>query len=147
MQRKKTFVLLEILIGFALVSISTLPFLKYPFRHIRQELDMLFEMQITRKAQQRLCEIERQIIQGQLDKSFLFPPEINKSKVLTKKTVAIDLPNHWSRNYEELLKLECGAQRKDDQFCYSLIHIHLSYEKKGQEKMSFHTELVAQKKN
>ena len=146
MRRKKPFVLLEILIGFTLVSVSILPFLRYPFRHMREELNMLFEMQITRHAQERLCEIEREFIQQQIDGGLAFPDEIKKKKRISQGTVSIPLPNEWERSYHEVVEVECTAQRKDQEFHYALIHIYLTYETKGQDKMEFHTELVAQKK-
>ena len=145
MRTKKTFVLLEILIGFALVSISILPFLRYPYRHMQKELDMLFQMQLTRYAQERLCAIEREMCANEIDPEYLFNTE-KKIHELKPALKVISLPNGWDRRYEEHLKFEWTAQRKDEKFLYSLVHVHLSYHKGEEEITSFHSELVAQKK-
>jgi len=147
MRTKKTFVLLEILIGFALVSISILPFLRYPYRHMQKEIDMLFQMQLTRYAQERLCEIERELCAGSIDIEKLLDTK-KKRKILQFDPVQkqISLSKNWSRIYAEKLHFEKTAQRASDQTLYTLIHIYLSFPIGKDEKMEFHTELVAQKK-
>ena len=146
MRRKKTFVLLEVLIGFALVSMSILPFLQYPYRHMQKELDMLFEMQLTRVAQERLCQIEQEMCENKIDPKYFFNTEHPKH-ALPSALKVISLQTGWERKYQEQIQFEWTAQRKDEAFLYSLVHIHLTYKQKNKKIAEFHTELIARNKN
>lgn len=145
MRRKKTFVLLEIIIGFSLVTLSILPFLRYPFRYMHAELGMLFEVQLTRVAQERLCALERQMYEGQVDESFLFGEKAKKAVYSTVPT-SIKLADGWQRQYTEEVRFVRSAKRKDDEYVYSLVSIQLSYKAKGSSTMEFRSKIIAQKK-
>lgn len=142
MRKKKSFVLLEVLIGLALVSVSILPFLRYPFRHMHQELEKLFEMQLACFAQERLVEIEVALSENEISEEFLFG-EKNKKIPFSTTTQTIELPGGWKRTFSEKVFFKSSAQRVDDQNrVYSLVHIFLEYGKAAK----FEGEVIAKKK-
>lgn len=145
MKRKSPFVLLEILIGFALVSVSVLPFLRYPHRQMRGQLDALFEMELARFAQKRFAEVEVALCMNEIEEKYPFGPR-KTTQSLPSTTIQLSLPNGWSRTYTETLSFESTAQKRIQQnIHYSLVHIYLTYHKDGRWITEYHSQLIAQK--
>ncbi|NGX45099.1 MAG: hypothetical protein K940chlam2_00241 [Chlamydiae bacterium] len=59
---KRPFVLLELLIAFALVSISALPFIRYPLQHLRSEVSNLYVMELEREIDKELAKLQIKLI-------------------------------------------------------------------------------------
>jgi len=123
---KKPFVLLELLIAFALVSTCILPFLRYPFKHMEKELDCLFNMELDRQARQRLSEIVANIYCNEVEKETLVSTDV---KVKQKKEgVKISLPCGISRKYQERVFLYEAKKKVDKNLKeISLVHARVEY--------------------
>lgn len=148
MRRKKTFafVLLEVLIGFALVSISILPFLRYPYQHMRKEMDMLFEMQLARVGQNRLGEMVVLLNEKEIDEERLFGEKKVAENYETRERTFF-LPGKLKRTYTEVTKVFWTRQKIDDANLKSaLISIVVEYHFDKRKIASYQTKLIAQKK-
>jgi len=146
LRMKKSFVLLEVLIGFALVSISILPFLRFPYQHLQIELDMLFEMQLHRDAQKRLADIEVRLRKNQINHRLIFD-QYKKKEIYTDQSYEIKINPKISRTYREVIKFESTAQRLgNNRLKSSLLNTYIHYYYKKKKVATFQSELVVQKK-
>lgn len=146
---KKTFVLLEILIAFALVSISILPFLRFPYATMKKELDLLFEMELQKKGQNCLVEMTQEFLEKKLPSSLFFDEEKQQEPV-RHETITIQLGKGIERKFEEKVYVQFEKQKKGaDQTLYSLGIIRIDYLPVGKKigrKLRLETQVVAQKK-
>jgi len=144
---KKTFVLLEVLIGLALVSMTILPFLRYPYQHMRDEINMLFDMELHKYGQTRLAKIETLLRMNQIDEQFIFPTKIDTEKIYSDEKYSLSLQDDLKRHYREKIVFKSSAQKQNkDRLKSSLVHTYVRYYFKGKKIAEFHSELVVQKK-
>ncbi|NGX38576.1 MAG: hypothetical protein K1000chlam2_01750 [Chlamydiae bacterium] len=135
---KRTFVLLEILIAFALVSISILPFLRYPYQYMKKEIDILFEMELEQLAQKTLAQLHMALYQEEND--LVSPKQSNK--------IEVTLPRGMKRTYLVKAKVKWKKQKrdKDNNILRSLVDIKLDYYYQNKNKLSAIIEVIVTKK-
>jgi len=128
MVRKKTFVLLELIIAFALVSTCVLPFFRFPYRHMEKEIDLLFQMELERHARNRLVDIQERIYTDPALQRMLFADSIDTSAWEENPAYKVVLPGGIQRTfrektflYREKLKKENGGDR------WALARIRVAY--------------------
>lgn len=123
---KKTFILLELFLAFALVSCCILPFLRYPFTHVRKELDCLFKMELDRVARNRLSEWFAQLYAHEIDQKLVLTGE--KETALQTKLVHIALQSGVSRDYVEKVYLYETREKIDANLkATSLMTLRIDY--------------------
>lgn len=149
MKKKQTFVLLEIVMAFAIVSIAILPFFRYPYQHMCKEMEILFEMELERHAQNKLAEVYEFFMKREIPDKILFGDQKQKDPYQTN-TITIKLGEGFTRNYQEKLFIDWTRQKlSNDRIVYSLNHFKITYssfQKKKGPVLSVETEAVAQKK-
>ncbi len=144
---KKTFVLLEVIIAFALVSIATLPFFRYPFQHMQKELTTLFEMELENFAQNKITKLHEQLLQKKLSQSLIFGDQKQKSP-MEINFVNIQLAPNISRTYEEKVFVTWEKQKiSNDQKITVLVHFKVQYRKPNKKFiiLEAESESIAQK--
>ena len=156
MRRKKTFILLEILIGLALASLVILPSLSPIYRQIHRQKEVLFQEKLTLFAQERLCELERAFYalaeknsssqsnpfpKDTLDK--LFSNKTQKTIHLSPKKQTLTLSPHrgsktkkWERHYKEEIKLVLDKKKESEEARHALITLSLKYSNLNGTKLS-----------
>lgn len=139
--KRNHFVLLEILIAFALVSVSILPFMHYPFEHMRKEIDLLFEMELEKIAQNEL--VDTQIS--------LYKKEINLDGIIKNEEIHVELLKGYRRTYLKNVTITQEKQKLSDDKVMTVmlkIEVKLTPKNKKINDTSFtaETKLVAQKK-
>jgi hypothetical protein len=92
---KRPFILLELLIAFALVSISALPFIRYPLQHLRWEVSDLYVMELEREIDKTLSKLQIQLFSEPVEseKEILLKVRLNEEmsrsfhgKITVKRT-------------------------------------------------------------
>ncbi|NGX47491.1 MAG: hypothetical protein K1000chlam3_00865 [Chlamydiae bacterium] len=146
--KKHSFVLLEILIAFALVSIAILPFFRYPFQHMQKELSTLFEMELERIAQNKLTELHTQLFQKSIAEQLIFA-DGRQTKPIETNRISVDLAPNFTRTYEEKVFVTWERQKlSNDRIMTALVHFKLQYRKPNKRWIILQAEskAVAQKK-
>ena len=128
--RKKPFVLLELLIGFALVSISILPFLRFPHLAMKKELELLHEMELEKAVQMELVNLQTEVMQ----KCELFSDEIEKWTVNKKKYTLV-----------RSVALEKSKEGQDNML-YSLLDLKISVLQGKEQLLEKKSHLIAKKR-
>ena len=95
MVKKRSFILLELVIAFALVSMSALPFIRYPLQHLRSLVTDLYVMELEREIDRVLAKLHIDLIQDpkELQQEILLNVRLNqemqrsfKGKITVKRT-------------------------------------------------------------
>lgn len=92
------FVLLEILIAFALVSTAVFPFMHYPFEHMRKEIDLLFEMEMEKLVQDELVATQIALYKKEINIDPLFNQNESK-QIKYQEEVKAELSKRYARTY------------------------------------------------
>lgn len=148
MASKYSFVLLELLIGFALVSMAILPFIRFPYTHLKQEINALFTEELERFAQNRLVQFEIKLRTNKVPEEDLFPDKLNIKKTYPEKRKTLYLPDNMKRTYIEKRSLVCKKQKANANIHSSLLHLKIEYfesKKNTDPKVSAKTKVVIQK--
>lgn len=142
-RKTHTFVLLEIMIAFALVSATILPFFSHPFQHIQKELSTLFEMELERHAQNTLLTLHTLLYKNEIPQEMLFG-DTQQHTPFEIRMISVELsPNH-RRNYEEKVFIEWEKQKtSSDQVAFALIHFKVQYCKPKKKKILLETQSAA----
>ena len=127
---KKPFVLLELLIAFALVTFTILPFLHYPYHDVKQQLNCLFEIELQQHAQKELAKWEALLYSG--DKDLLdriFSEKSSKGQLDSDNCeVALCLADKVKRKYHRKLFLHPTSRKKaQDGSLLALVKIEVQY--------------------
>lgn len=137
--KKKPFILLELLIAFALVSSSILPFIRYPYEQMKKEIDLLFEMEIAHQAEEILGEIQAEIYQNKVPLEVLFNSD-SKATYGDEKPLHIHIAD-MKRKYRIQTYIFSKKQKKGpDGTEWALATIKLVISSKKKEKKPFRTE-------
>lgn len=145
---KRNFVLLEILIAFALVGGAILPFLHYPFDHMRKEIDLLFEMELEKIAQKELVDWQIRLYKNEIDPAWIFG-DVKVRRQLNEEEVKVELCKGWNRTYKRKVVLKTSAKKlTDDRMLTVLVHFETQFYplKKREAALIAKTKLIAQKK-
>lgn len=148
-EKKRHFVLFEVLIAFALVSMAALPFFRYPYQHMQKELSLLFEIELEQVAQNKLVYLHEQLLKKQIAAPLLFTKE-QKGPVEANE-ITVTLPNGFTRKYQEKVFITPQLQKQSisDQTTTSLIQFKVEYRESNNNNKSIlkaESEAVAQKK-
>ena len=108
----RPFILIELLIAFALVSASALPFIRYPLQHLSREIDALFQMELSREAEKAFADVQIALLQNKIPPSFLEKP---KFQIYQKETQEISLTPRLARRFERVIKLKPESQKKTNE--------------------------------
>ncbi len=116
MVRPKTqrpLILLELVIAFALVSASALPFIRSPLRSLSKELELLFCMELERIAEEELINTRAAMYMDEdLSKSLQAQEKI----VYQKKVRECKLSGELSRRFEkEIILIKKGSKKGADE--------------------------------
>jgi len=126
--RKKNFILLELLIAFALVSITILPFIRFPYAQMRKEIDLLFEMQLEKVAQEELADLQVEIFQKKVDSKLFFSKKAQRDKPYQEEEITLSLFSKRKRKYIKQVFLYWERQKKDsDNKTYAFCTIKIKY--------------------
>jgi len=153
--KKRSFVLLEILIAFTLVSVSILPFLRFPFKHMQKEIDMLFEMELERVAQNELTHLQETLYKREVPENVLFVEEDVKEEDKKKcyrgsGEVELILPGGLKRIYSMRSSISQERKKKlKEGDMVSLINLQVEFlnpEDKRTKSLTAKLQAIAQKK-
>jgi hypothetical protein len=145
---KKTFVLLEILIAFALVSVATLPFFRYPYQHMKKELSLFFEIELERVAQNKLCSLQEQLFKKEIAEQLIFGDKAQKKPIETN-LITVSLHPDFIHTYEEKVSVTWEKQKlSNDRNLTALVHFKIQYREPGKKWIVLQVDhdAVAQKK-
>jgi len=148
MKKKRSFVLLEIMIAMALITTTLLPFFHYPFEHMQLELKALFEMELERVAQNKLTELQTLLWKKEISEERIFSDKQFKEPLETK-IFTLELSSKLKRKYEERSYVTWQKQKlSDDRTITALVHFKVEYRtpKKRWLILSAEAETVAQKR-
>lgn len=107
--------LLEVMIAFALISISVLPFLRYPSQQMTKEMELLFSMKLETIAMEELAKMRTEVLYSdffKIDKIF-DPKNADKSPIEVDKEFVVTLPGKFRRTYIKKNYLYWDSQKKD----------------------------------
>ncbi len=146
--KKRPFVLLEILIAFTLVSISILPFLRFPFLNMQKEIDTLFEMELERVAQNELTDIVEMLLQKNIPETILFAEK--KERLSIGGKVELHLPGGLRRTYQKRASVYWKKQKKvNEKSLFSLVNIRVEFlnpKNKRKKSLTANLEAIAEKR-
>jgi len=126
--KKKTFVLLELLIAFALLSISVLPFIRFPYTHMQKEIDALFTMKLEQEAQEALAKMQRDLYKKKVPTNLLFGEEKQTKIPYAKEKILLTLPTGMQREYEKQVFYFWDKQKSpSDLIKYALITLRVDF--------------------
>lgn len=146
--KRYNFVLLEILIAFALVSISILPFMHYPFEHMRKEIDLLFEMELEKIVQNELVDTQICLYRKEINLDGIFKNE-TKKHLKTDEEVNVEFLKGYNRTYLKSVTISKEKQKLSDDKVKTVflnIEVKLTPKNKKEKPFSAETKLVTQKK-
>lgn len=148
-KKKKTFVLLELLIAFALVSMSILPFLRYPYLTMKKEVNLLFQMELERKAEAELCALFDYAANLNIDYPELFGDN-QKTTDLETTPWTLRLAPTVARHYDIVWKVTRKPCKKADQHHFAYVILKVKIYPKGKRGntalITAESPLIAQKK-
>lgn len=141
------FVLLEILIAFALVSTAVFPFMHYPFEHMRKEIDLLFEMELEKLVQDELVATQVALYKKEINIDPLFNQNESK-QIKYQEEVKAELSKGYTRTYLKNVTITREKKKmSSDRVATLLLKIEVKLVPKQKGKpFSAKTDLVAQKK-
>lgn len=109
---KKPFILLELLIAFALVGISIVPFIRFPLHQIKKETDFLSHMELERRANNILCKMTEKLIRKEVPQEPLF--QIKKKIIDSElQELKIAFADDLKRTYSFHSYYECEKVKID----------------------------------
>jgi len=146
-RREQHFVLLEILIAFALVSTAIFPFIHYPFEHMRKEIDLLFEMEVEKLVQDELVATQIALYKKEINIDPLFKKNETK-QIKYQEEIKAELSKGYTRTYLKNVTISWDKKKlSNDQVATILLTIEVKLVPKQKGKsFSAKTMLVAQKK-
>jgi len=143
------FVLFEILIAFALVSVSIFPFLRYPFEDMRREVNLLYEMELEKLAQSELIDLQIQLYRNEINPNLIFG-EKKTSALTSLEKVKVQPCAGWSKEYLKSVLIKNKTQKiTNDKTKTVLLHLEVRfYELKNEHEaiLKASSAIVAQKK-
>lgn len=146
--KKRSFVLLEILIAFTLVSLCTLPFIRFPFQHMQKEMDTLFDMELERIAQNELAKLLELLYKQDVPEKILFDKE-SKESLKFQDDHTVYLPGGLSRTFPKYASISRVKRKETNQAIVSLINLHVEFvNPRNRKKKSLKADIqvIAQKK-
>ncbi len=149
-RKKRTFVLLEVLIAFALLSISILPFLRYPYQHMKKELHLLFEMELERIAQNELGKWQENIYKKNDALATRIFHQEKTSPLISSDPYDVKLSKKIKRTYTKNVYIQWEKQKEsENKLRSSLVSIKVEFAAPKHLKLpvfSREAQIVAQKK-
>ncbi len=151
MRKKKTFLLLEILIAILLVSICLVPLIQSPIQSYRAERRLLEEMEGERLADWTFSEIKEKLLKNEIPWEKIPRPGAKTASFFLPAS-AIEIPGSQPKKIERSFTLECGKRGEKEGLNGETIRIlrvgidfapRLSLRKKGKSDYSFR--LIVQK--
>ncbi len=153
MKKKRPFVLLELMIAFALVSISILPFLRYPFLQMKKEIDSLFSIQLEKAAEEELIAMQLLLYENHIPEKQLFAKKkLHNQPLFVDDQFELTLPgSKMKRTYVKKTFVYFDKQKlgQDGTFT-SLVTINVHFHDPKDQRKTIKkaaTQAVAQKKN
>lgn len=150
MKAKKTFVLLELLIALALVSLALLPLLRYPGTCLKAELNDLFEKELQIELDSHLTRVKTQILQNEIEEKVLFAPKSEKEYDRLHE-IELTLSKKFKRTFNRRTRIYRYLHKEtEDKTLYSArVKIEVAFYPKGKTRGALvkgDTDLIAQKK-
>lgn len=146
--KKKPFVLFEVLLGFALVCGAILPFLHYPFEDLKKEIELLYEMELERIAQNLLAETEIKLYRNEISSKWIFTKEEKTKQVNPDNDqITVELSKNWKRTFVKKIFVSWDRQKlSDDRLQSVLLIIEVQFFRQKTLIMEAQTKVLAQKK-
>ena len=107
MKKKRTFLLLEILIAIFIVSLCLIPLIQAPIRSYRAEMRLLEEMEGERLADWTFSEIKEKLLKNEIPWEKLPGTEV-KSAPFSLPSATIQIFGAKTKKIERTFTLKCG---------------------------------------
>ncbi len=104
--KKRPFVLIELFLALALMSLSLIPISSYPVKIIQKELTLLIEMQL-----EEISEVAFRDLLLELS-SYIDPETLEPSCLVPQKSYTIRLSDSYTWNYIATWELSCKHPQK-----------------------------------
>lgn len=141
--KKKSFILLELLIALGLVSTCILPFLHLPGRFAQRELDALFSLALEETYREMLIEYEISLHSKKVDSTPFF--RLDLPKTTEESRVDILLPTCAKRTYTMQRSVRATAQKiGNNGLFYALLHVDHTFTDPKGEKREFHSRFIVE---
>ncbi len=148
--KRKNFVLFEILIAFSLLTLTVFPFLRYPYQHVKKQIEFFYEMELQRIASAELAKWEIALYQNHEElKDRIFDEKQRRGVFDTDHSIVkVKLSKGMEKTFYRKLKIyQSGRKKTADGKVFSLVNVKLEYfNQKKDPKPIFtaKTQLVAQ---
>lgn len=129
----RPFIILELLIAFALVSASALPLIRYPLQHLAREIDALFLTELSRLAEADLAAVRIDQIRGKIDLDSL---------EYAKEKFSISLPGDLKRTFEKKITLALERKKETKEGEVALVKARVAYYPINKRKAILQAETV-----
>lgn len=152
--KKKTFLLLEILIAILLVSICLIPLVQSPILSYRAEMSLIEEMEGERIAEWTFSEIKDKLLNHEIPWEKL-PTLDNKTSLISLPPMTIDIPGAKLKKIERAFVLRCNKKGEKEGVngeIYRMLHVDiyftpkLTQKKKAKGTSDYSYRLMVQKK-
>jgi hypothetical protein len=130
-RRKRTFLLVEVIVGLAIFALCALPLIRQPFIQTQTSYERLFEAEASRQAEVSRCAILADLQAGNIPWTSL--PNSHKGNfTLPGVTFELDLGKGPKRTYEQsaTISLDCLKKTSVQQDA-RLLKLTLSFSEKG----------------
>jgi hypothetical protein len=104
--KQRPFILIELFLALALISLSLIPIASYPFKITQKEISVLIEMQL-----EEISEVAFRDLLLDLS-SYIDPETLEPSLDVPQKSYAIRLSDSYSWNYIATWEIECKHPQK-----------------------------------
>ncbi len=108
--KKHPFILFELLIAIGVLTLTTLPFVQYPFLYLQKETDSLVRMELERVAEAALVDIKGDLYQNLISWETLTKKRTSLPDL--EKKIQIVLPNNIRKSFQQKVYFSLYKQKK-----------------------------------
>lgn len=126
---KKTFLLIEVLVAIALVTLCLVPLIQRPLQSYRTEKALLFEMEGERLAEWTFSEVKEKFLKNEIPWSRIPRPGMVSQPISLPKAT-ISLPGQKDMIVERTFTMKCGKRGEKTSGqgdCYRLLRIEITF--------------------
>ncbi len=109
--RRKTYLLLELLIAFTILSLCALPLVRNPMHMAKEEIAAFERMELERVAELAYAELLEKFYRNEIPWKTLDPKTLPDAPAL-QETVTLELPGIFKRAYEKKIFLWTRGEKK-----------------------------------
>lgn len=143
-KKRRSFLLLEVVIALSLVLACALPMVALPSRALREEIHMAYEAQARRLADLAFAQLKEKLYKNEIPWSQIARCQ-ERRQDLFEDTCTVSLPSAGTRTFKRKVSLQfpkkipCKQERGIDTYFLVIarIEIETAYKKKDQKKQVF----------